>query len=73
MFHQRCMSSIANADRADSKAARLAPEACLMFFIFQTITYAEIVVKIDGDMKRYRTKIKSSVTLGPSVAHYVFL
>lgn len=54
MFYQRCMSSIANADRADSKAARLAPEACLMLFIFQRITYAEIVVKIDSDMKRYR-------------------
>lgn len=53
MFYQRCMSSIANADRADSKAARVAPEACLMFFIFQTITYAEIVLKVDSDMKRY--------------------
>lgn len=73
MFYQRCMSSIADADRADNKAARLAPEVCLMFFIFQTITYAEIAVKIDSDMKRYRAKIKSSVALGLSVAHYVFL
>lgn len=73
MFYQRCMSSIADADRADSKAARLAPEACLMLFIFQTIAYAEIAVKIDSDMKRYRAKIKSSVALALSVAHYVFL
>lgn len=73
MFYQKCMSSIANADRADSKAARLAPEACLMLFIFQRITYAEIVVKIDSDMKRYRAKIKSSTALGLSVVHYVFL
>lgn len=47
MFHPGRVSSIPNADGADSKAARLAAEALQMLCIFQMITDARTAAKTD--------------------------
>lgn len=47
MFHQGRVSSIPNADGADSKAARLAAEARQMLCIFQMITDTRTAAKTD--------------------------